>query len=132
MEATIHSQSMIKLKSYHKLIVYQKAKDLVMLIYKLTKKFPKVEMYVLVPQMRRAAISTLANIVEGYAKSKKEFSRFIDISIGSITELEIYLEISLDLNYMNKNEFEKVYGLLTEVKKLLYSFKRSLRAREGR
>lgn len=117
-----------KLVGYQKLIVYQKAKQLVLFTYKITKAFPKEEIYVLVPQMRRAVISIIANIVEGYTKhSRKEFARFLDISLGSAGELGLFFEISLDLKYMNKIEYEKVNGLLTEVNKLLYSFRRSLR-----
>jgi len=117
-----------KYQSYHKLTLYQKARELVVLTYKLTSKFPREELYVLVPQMRRAAISTVANLVEGYAKhSKREFARFLDISIGSATELEIYFDISLELKYSDKMDLEKAFSLLLEVKKLLYSFQRSLK-----
>ena len=118
-----------KRKSYYKLIVYQKAKELVLLTYKLTKDFPREERYVLVPQMRRSAISIVANIVEGYIKkSKKEYSRFLDISIGSATELGLYFELSFDLKYLSGQKLKKDNALLTEVKKLLYSYQRSLRA----
>ena len=118
-----------KRKSYHKLTVYQKAKELVLLTYKLTKDFPREERYVLVPQMRRSAISIVANIVEGYIKkSKKEYARFLDISIGSSTELGFYFELSVDLDYSSGQDLERVNALLTEVKKLLYSYQRSLRA----
>lgn len=123
------SMSNQKYQSYHKLTLYQKAKELVILTYKLTSQFPKEELYVLVPQMRRAVISIIANLVEGYSKkSRKEFARFLDMSIGSATELEIYYEISLDFKYFAKMEFEKVNNLLIEVKKLLYSYQKSLRA----
>lgn len=97
--------------------------------YKLTKAFPKEEAYVLLPQMRRSAISVVANIVEGYIKkSKKEFARFLDISIGSITELELYFEISSDLKYIDSKNITPANNLLLETKKLLYSFQRSLKA----
>lgn len=118
-----------KRKSYHKLTVYQKAKELVLSTYKLTKGFPQEERYVLVPQMRRSAISIVANIVEGYIKkSKKEYSRFLDISIGSATELGFYFELSVDLEYLSRQKLNKAGTLLVEVKKLLYSYQRSLRA----
>lgn len=117
-------------KSYHKLDVYQKAKSLVLLTYLLTKKFPREELFVLVPQMRRAAISIMANIGEGYAKSSTaEYIRYLDISIGSITELEIYFELVLELKYLTISETEKVQSLILETKKLLYSFQYSLKRR---
>ena len=115
-------------KGYKKLIVYQKSRELVLLTYKLTKLFPKEEMYVLLPQMRRAAISVMANIVEGYVKSTNEFIRFLNISIGSITELEVFFELAYDLKYVSKADNEKSNDLIVETKKLLYSFQKSLKS----
>ncbi|KKQ92181.1 MAG: S23 ribosomal protein [Candidatus Woesebacteria bacterium GW2011_GWA2_40_7] len=118
------------LTSYKKLIIYQKAKSLVLITYRLTSDFPKTEIYTLVPQMRRAAISIMANIVEGYSKgTSAEYARFLTISIGSLTELEVYLDVCLDLHFISQLEFEKSFGLLIEVKKLLYSSRRTVRER---
>jgi len=104
---------MIKEIGYHKLIAFQKSKQLVLLIYKLTKIFPKEEQFSLVSQMRRAVISIIANLVEGYSKSSsKEYSRFLDIAIGSANELKIYLEISLDLNYLNVNNYNEAEKII--------------------
>lgn len=115
--------------SYQKLISYQKAKQLVLMIYRLTNSYPKEEFYCLVPQIRRAAISVVANIVEGYIKEKpKEYSRFLTISIGSLTELEVLIDISLELKYIGKDDFKKVSNLIVENKKLLYGSRK--RARE--
>lgn len=114
-------------KSYKKLIVFKKSKELVLLIYRLTKKYPKEELYVLVSQMRRAAISILANLVEGYVKSKKTLINSLSICIGSAMELSIYIELSSDLKYLNKKEFDAVYNLLGEVIKLLYGYQKSLK-----
>lgn len=115
-------------KSYHKLIVYQKAFGLLLLTYKLTKQLPKSEQYILLPQIRRAAISIVANIVEGYSKSStKEFIRFLDISKGSLTEVELYFELCLKLNYFDDKDYEEAQNLLIEVKKLIYSFQKTLR-----
>ncbi|MBU0569998.1 four helix bundle protein, partial [Patescibacteria group bacterium] len=86
--------------------------------------------YVLVPQMRRASVSIMANIVEGYVKkSTKEFARFLDISIGSVSELEVFFELSFDLKYISKSDFIKTTELILEVKKLLYSYQKTLRAK---
>ena len=118
------------LTSYKNLIIYQKAKSLVLITYRLTSDFPKTEIYTLVPQMRRAAISIMANIVEGYSKgTSAEYARFLTISIGSLTELEVYLDVCLDLHFISQLEFEKSFGLLIEVKKLLYSSRRTVRER---
>lgn len=117
-----------KNKSYHKLIVYQKSKDLILFTYKITRAFPSDERFILVPQMRRCSISIAANVVEGYSKSTpKDFARFIDISIGSINELEFFFEIALELKYINSRNYKISEEKIIEVKKLLYSFQRSLR-----
>lgn len=114
--------------SYEKLFVYQKSFELVITTYKITKKYPKEEMFVLVPQMRRAAISIVANIVEGYSKtSKKELIRFLDISKGSLNELELFFKVSYELQYFDNIKFKEIILLITEVKKLLYSYQKSLR-----
>lgn len=112
---------------YKKLIVYSKTKELVLLVYKITKDFPGEEIYALVPQMRRCAVSILANIVEGYVKSRKEFIRFLSISIGSASELGVYLELSNELEYLDRVKFNEGNNLLSEVMKLLYSFQKSLK-----
>lgn len=117
-------------ESYHKLIVYQKSRELILQTYLLTKLYPKSEEYVLVPQMRRAAISIDANIVEGYSKhSTKELRRFLNISISSATELEFFINLSLDLNYITEKNHKSITNLLIEVKKLLYSFRRALKTK---
>lgn len=115
-------------KSYKKLIIYQKPKKLVLLIYQTTKTYPKEELFTLVSQMRRSAVSIPSNIVEGYPKSSRiDFVRLLDIAIGSSNELEVQVELSYELSFINKSNFDKINDLLTEVKKLLYSFQRSMR-----
>jgi four helix bundle protein len=114
--------------SYQKLTVFQKAKELVLLVYKTTKKYPREEQFSLVSQMRRAAISILANIVDGYSRdSTKEYVRFINISIGSATELRVFIEISRELGYINSKSQIEMDRLLDEVMKLLYSYRKTLR-----
>jgi len=113
---------------YKKLIVYQKSKDLVLKVYQLSKDFPRAEKYNLTSQIRRASISILANIAEGYVKgSTREHLRFLDISLGSAAEVEVYLDISLDLKYINENQYKSIYLLLIEVIKLLRAYQKSLR-----
>ena len=80
--------------------------------------------------MRRAVISVLANAVEGYSKdSSLEYARFLTISIGSITELEVYLEISFDLGYLNQKNLAKISEHLNEVKRLLYGSRKAVRVK---
>jgi len=72
----------------------------------------------------------MANIVEGCAKeSSAEYARFLTISIGSLTELEVYIDISSDLGFLQTNEVNCAFFLLLEVKKLLYGTRKAIRAR---
>jgi four helix bundle protein len=113
---------------YHKLIVYQKAKQLAILVYLATKTYPSSEIHGLVSQMRRAAVSIAANIVEGYTKSTtKDFIRYLDISLGSLAELEFYFELGFELKYLDQETYLKFQNLALEINKLLRSFQRSLR-----
>jgi four helix bundle protein len=78
--------------------------DLVIQIYKLAENFPKHEVYGLTSQIRRASISISSNIAEGAGrKGGKEFTRFLYIALGSLSEVETQLEISQRLNYINNN-----------------------------
>jgi four helix bundle protein len=80
--------------------------------------------------MRRSAVSVPANLIEGYSKeSSAEFARFLTISIGSLAELEFYIEISSDLKYIDQNVSQKVNSLIFEVKKLLYGTRKAVRLR---
>ncbi|KKR86775.1 MAG: hypothetical protein UU34_C0010G0018 [Candidatus Curtissbacteria bacterium GW2011_GWA1_41_11] len=113
---------------YKKLIVYQKSKELALLVYSLTKEFPKEEIYGITSQMRRAATSIVANIVEGYVKgSTKEYIRFLDISIGSTAELDAFGQIVKELNYLDERNYQRFENLRVEVAKLLFAYRKSLR-----
>lgn len=113
---------------YKKLHVWQEAYQLVLLIYKITKNFPKDETFALTSQFRRAAVSIAANIVEGQARaSKKEFLQFLFISNGSLVEVEYYLELSKDLGYISEKELFLLDQKRTVVGKLLYGLIKSLK-----
>ena len=108
----------MNLKSHKELIVWQKSIELVKETYKLTNDFPRDEIYGLVSQMRRAAISIPSNIAEGYSrKSLKEYLQFLRISYGSGAELETQIIISKDL-YKNI-DYSKTELLLEEILKML-------------
>ncbi|OGD67191.1 hypothetical protein A2442_02180 [Candidatus Campbellbacteria bacterium RIFOXYC2_FULL_35_25] len=108
------------MKSYKDLIVWQKSIDLVILIYKLTKKFPKEEMYGLSSQMKRAGVSISSNIAEGSRRgTKKDFRHFLLNSFGSGAELETQIKISKELLLVDEKEFVKIDGILNEVMKML-------------
>jgi four helix bundle protein len=105
---------------YRKLIAWQKADELAFQIYRITQDFPSDEKFGLVSQMRRAALSVAANIAEGYTRnSKKEKVYFYNIAIGSLTEVEYYLDFSLRLNYMSHEKYHSLIKLRSEVGRLL-------------
>lgn len=107
-------------KGFRKLIVWQRAHELTLLVYRLTKEFPKHEMYGLTSQLRRAASSVAANIAEGYALgSSAQFLRHLRISQGSLAEVEYFLILAHDLEYIKSDEFEKGEGLRSETGYLL-------------
>lgn len=115
---------------YNKLIVYQKAKEFALLVYKLTKDFPREEIYGITSQMRRAATSIVANIVEGYVKgSTKEYIRFLDIAIGSTAELDAFGQIAKELNFFKGGNYRRFEDLRVEVAKLLFAYRKSLRSK---
>ena len=115
-------------KGYHRLIVWQKAHEFVMLIYVKTREFPQAELYGLTSQLRRAAVSVAANIIEGHAKtSKKEFLRYLGISKGSLAECEYYLELATQLRFLNKEDYELLENARGKVGYLLYQFIKHLR-----
>jgi four helix bundle protein len=109
----------VKTKSFKDLIVWQKSYHLVLEIYKLTKEFPRYEMYGLSRQMRRCAVSIPSNIAEGYGRMyNKEYAQFLSIAYGSLCELETQYLLSVDLQYAkNKANIE---GLMKEVGSMLY------------
>ena len=91
---------MDKIKSHKDLKVWQESMTLVVQIYKISEDFPKHEVYGLTSQIRRAAVSIPSNIAEGAGrKGENEFTRFLYIALGSLSEVETQLEISQRLNY---------------------------------
>ena len=109
--------------TYKDLKVWQKADELAFEVYKVSRKFPRDEIYGMTSQLRRAALSVPTNIVEGYArKGDKELARFINISIGSLAEVEYLLAFSGRLQYISNSELAKIEVLRSEVGKLLWNF----------
>lgn len=108
------------MNSYKDLIVWQKAIDLSVNIYKVTENFPKEELYGLTSQIRRCCVSIPSNIAEGQRRGHKaEYIQFLRISYGSGAELETQLLIALKIGYLNKKDFESLNDLLEEIMKML-------------
>ena len=109
----------MKTKSFKDLVVWQKSYKLVLEIYKVTKGFPKTEIYGLSQQMRRASVSIPSNIAEGYGrKHKAEYEQFLSIAYGSLLEVETQYLLAVDLRYVSKCEI--IETLLKEVGAMLY------------
>lgn len=106
--------------SYQTLNVYKDAKALVVEVYRLLKLYPVEERYALCDQMRRAAISITSNIAEGMSRySDKEKAHFIEIAYGALMEVESQLDISVDLEYITKPQFDKLSQDISSVGKQL-------------
>jgi four helix bundle protein len=113
-------------KTFQDLIVWQKAHHLVLDIYKVSKQFPKDELFGLISQIRRSAVSVPANIAEGFKKfSAADKARFFNISQASLEETRYYLILASDLNYMNPKD---IFPKIEEVSRLLDSYHKKLRS----
>lgn len=109
-----------KIKTFTDLKAWQAAYELTIEIYKLTKKFPKEELFCLVSQMRRASISISSNIAEGFGRrSYKEKIQFYYHSQGSIIELKNQLIVSAGVGYIKKHELSKMAEKINQVHRLL-------------
>lgn len=111
----------MKTQSYKDLIVWQKAKDLAVTIYRITNQFPKSELYGLTNQMRRAAISISSNIAESYHRFQvKEKRQLLVVAFGSGSELESQLEVAKAL--FPGLDYKEAENILDEVMKILNNF----------
>jgi four helix bundle protein len=118
-----------RLKSFRDLIAWQRAIELVSLTYRATESFPRREIYGLVSQMRRAAISIPANISEGYGRgTTKDYLRFLGIAAGSLRELETYCEVSKRLGYATEIHLGPITRLTSETGAILNGLSSKLRA----
>ena len=115
------------MSKFKELKVWQKAIQLVTKIYFLTSTFPKEEIYGITSQIRRCAISIPSNIAEGAGrKSKKDFSRFLDIAKGSTFELETQLMISKELKFLIEDDFNDATKELDEIQKMITGLQKSI------
>ena len=104
------------MKTHKELDVWKDSIGLVVMIYKVTKGFPREEMYGLISQIRRAAVSVPANISEGSARNySKEFIRFLRIAQASLSEFETLMHISFGLNYLDENLFNSIQGRIFKI-----------------
>lgn len=111
------------MRNFRELKVWRKAHQLVLALYKMTRSFPPEERYGLVDQLRRAAVSVPANIVEGSRRgTDAEMARFLRIALGSMGEVEYYLLLAQDLDYVKPPAYERLAASASEVSRMLTGF----------
>lgn len=114
--------------NYKKLLFWKKSKELSIDIYKITKEFPDDERFGLTSQMRRCAVSVASNIAEGSSRSSvKDFRRFLEISMGSIYELEVQLMISNEVGYISDVKTKELTDQIKSLIEMMSKFKSTLR-----
>lgn len=117
------------MKDFRQLKVWEKSHQLALAIYKATKEFPKEELYGLTSQIRRASMSIPTNIAEGCGRNTDaDFARFLQMAMGSASETEYQLILAHDLQFLPKDSYEKLHNDVEEVKRMLASLLKTLRA----
>ena len=115
------------MKDFKVLKVWQKAHLLTLALYRLTRIFPREELYGLTSQIRRCSASIAANIAEGCGRrGNAEFHRFLQIAAGSASELDYHLLLAHDLHYLHASAYRDSAGLLLEVRRMLTSLSRKV------
>jgi four helix bundle protein len=110
------------MKDFRKLKVWEKAHHLTLKIYKVTEEFPREELYGLISQIRRASVSIPTNIAEGCVRSSDaDFARFLYIALGSTSELEYLILLSMDLKFIKSELHIELNNEINEIKKMLIS-----------
>ncbi len=111
------------MKDFRNLKVWQEAHQLSLAVYRVTKDFPRDEQYGLTSQIRRSSFSVGANISEGCGKdTDADLKRYLQIAMGSSSELENYLILARDLEYIHKEEYDSLQSALVNVRKMLNAF----------
>lgn len=113
--------------NFRELTIWKDAVELATSTFKLTSSFPQDERYGLINQMNRCAVSIASNIAEGSSrKSNKDFSRFLEIALGSCFELETQLVIAEKIKYLSNNECQIIVDKLQLLQKMIFSFKNKI------
>lgn len=119
------------MSNFRKLIIWQKAMNFVTKTYDSTKNFPREEIFGLTSQIRRCSVSIPSNIAEGHGReSNKEYLRFLNISIGSLFELQTQLEIAKNIDYLKEEDFNALYEDSREIERMLVSFINKIKERK--
>jgi len=115
------------MRNYRELQVWTKAHSLTLELYRLSRLFPKEELYGIVAQLRRAASSIGANLAEGCGRqTQPEFARFVRVAMGSASELDYHSVLARDLGLLNDDAYKQVSRQLTDVRKMLASLLKTI------
>ena len=121
------------MQSFRNLNVWHKAHELTLRIYSLTRGFPQDERFGLTSQLRRACASICANLAEGCCRnSDRDFARFVDIAMGSGSEVEYFLLLARDLNHLIESDYASLDEEILEVKRMLTGLMQRLRSQDTR
>ena len=117
------------MKDFRDLKVWEKAHQLALDCYGATSNFPKNEIFGIVSQIRRCGSSIGANIAEGCGRgSNADFQRFLQIAMGSASELEYHLLLSRDLQFLEAHDYDRLHGRIIEIKRMMASLIRKIDA----
>ena len=116
-----------KIRDFTDLDTWKKSHELALKIYKATEKFPKSEIYGIVSQMRRSAVSIPSNIAEGRSRNTtKDFLHFLSIALGSVSELETQIEIAKELSFLTEQKYIEINREIEEVSKMTVGLMKKL------
>jgi four helix bundle protein len=114
--------------NFREIEFWKRSRHLAIEVYRVTNTFPKNELYGLTSQIRRCAISIPSNIAEGSGRSsKKDFARFLDMSIGSAHELETQIDIAHEISFINTSDFRRLNKELIEIIKMISRYNNQIR-----
>ena len=106
------------MRNFRKYDIYNEALIIATIVYGITKSFPKIEQFALTNQLNRAVVSIASNIAEGSSReSEKDFARFLEISLGSVYEVETQLLIAKNLGYVQDKDIKDVLGRITKLER---------------
>ena len=122
-----HKVDHVDMRPFRELVVWQKAHHLTLRLYSVTRTFPREEQYGLLSQTRRCAASICANVAEGCGRgTARDFARFIQIALGSSSELEYHILLAADLGYLTDQSHSEIQRALIDVKRMLSGLLRRL------
>ena len=117
------------MKNYRELKIWQRSHIFTVLLYQVTKKFPRDEVFALTSQMRRASVSIPANIAEGCGREgDAELKRFLTIALGSACEVDYYVLLAWELGYLDDSSRQSLAAEIMEIRRMLGTFVQKLKA----